>query len=443
MAINKLLQGMPRRISDYPDAFAGWNLISSFGSIISVVATLLFLHILYVQLVEGNATSRYPWLTPQFYSDSLQTILNRSYNSLEWCLTSPPKPHAFVSLPLQSSFIPTWFSKHFTPKKILILIGAFTLSLAVRLIFKQLDMIIFIESDVIYSICSFITIFTSSLLRAYLEMQITDITWYSVYNFIISPFSVKCKIISSFWYIISSGKGGQTMYTEVKSPIPNGSPRPDNVLLCKNAHEEGGSAATGVAPNYTQLDDYVKDILNYADANNIRGRYTECLWKLCVKVYDENTPLSSMAAETESLIEQDAQYKRASKKWQSDFKALPRIIRDTYPLTEAEIYKVPQSGLPATRLIKSLLQTEKDLDKMNKYVEREYGITDRKQLLQIIKDRELELPTKDRTLLDRWDSIRNKGTKLQKGFDKVNAERENGLYDAVASDKFTEAFKNR
>ena len=96
------LQGMPRRISDYPDAFAGWNLISSFGSIISVIATWLFLYVLYVQLVEGKATSRYPWLTPQFYSDLLQTLLNRSYNSLEWCLNSPPKPHAFVSLPLQS-----------------------------------------------------------------------------------------------------------------------------------------------------------------------------------------------------------------------------------------------------------------------------------------------------------------------------------------------------
>ncbi len=96
------LQGMPRRIGDYPDAFAGWNLVSSFGSIISVVATVLFFYIVYVQLVEGKATSRYPWLTPQFYSDSLQTLLNRSYNSLEWALTSPPKPHAFVSLPLQS-----------------------------------------------------------------------------------------------------------------------------------------------------------------------------------------------------------------------------------------------------------------------------------------------------------------------------------------------------
>lgn len=98
------LQGMPRRISDYPDAFAGWNLISSFGSIISVTATGLFLYILYVQLVEGNATSRYPWLTPQFFSDLFQTLFNRNYNSLEWSLNSPPKPHAFVTLPLQSNW---------------------------------------------------------------------------------------------------------------------------------------------------------------------------------------------------------------------------------------------------------------------------------------------------------------------------------------------------
>jgi cytochrome c oxidase subunit 1 len=96
------LQGMPRRISDYPDAFAGWNMVSSFGSLISVVATVLFLHIIYMQLVEGDVTSRYPWLVPEFYSDLFQTLFNRNYNSLEWALDSPPKPHAFVSLPIQS-----------------------------------------------------------------------------------------------------------------------------------------------------------------------------------------------------------------------------------------------------------------------------------------------------------------------------------------------------
>lgn len=62
----------------------------------------LYLYIIYVQLLEGKATSRYPWLTQKLYNDNLQTLLNRSYNSLGWVLTSPPKPHAFVSLPLQS-----------------------------------------------------------------------------------------------------------------------------------------------------------------------------------------------------------------------------------------------------------------------------------------------------------------------------------------------------
>jgi cytochrome c oxidase subunit 1 len=96
------LQGMPRRISDYPDGFAGWNLISSFGSIISVAATWLFLYIIYQQLVEGKAASRYTWQPTEFHSDILQTYLNRAYDSIEWAIQSPPKPHSFVSLPLQS-----------------------------------------------------------------------------------------------------------------------------------------------------------------------------------------------------------------------------------------------------------------------------------------------------------------------------------------------------
>jgi len=96
------LQGMPRRISDYPDAFAGWNLVSSLGSIISVIATWLFLNLLYNQLVKGKAVFRYPWTSAQFYGDLLRLLLSRAYPSLEWCLNSPPKPHAFLSLPLTS-----------------------------------------------------------------------------------------------------------------------------------------------------------------------------------------------------------------------------------------------------------------------------------------------------------------------------------------------------
>lgn len=97
------LQGMPRRISDYPDAFAGWNMVSSLGSIISVIATYVFLHIVYVQLRGDLYVTRNPWTVPGFYNDILRVINTRVSTSLEWVLTNPPKPHAFLSLPLQSN----------------------------------------------------------------------------------------------------------------------------------------------------------------------------------------------------------------------------------------------------------------------------------------------------------------------------------------------------
>ena len=96
---------MPRRISDYLNAFAGWAIVYSFGFLISVVATWLFVYILYVQLVEGKATSIYPLLIPKSYYDMLQTHLIRKFNSLEWGLNSPHKPYAFTSLPIQSLFV--------------------------------------------------------------------------------------------------------------------------------------------------------------------------------------------------------------------------------------------------------------------------------------------------------------------------------------------------
>jgi len=41
------LAGMPRRIPDYPDAYVTWNSVASFGSIISVVAAIVFFYMLY------------------------------------------------------------------------------------------------------------------------------------------------------------------------------------------------------------------------------------------------------------------------------------------------------------------------------------------------------------------------------------------------------------
>ena len=38
------IAGMPRRIPDYPDAYAQWNAISSFGSLISIVSSLFFFY---------------------------------------------------------------------------------------------------------------------------------------------------------------------------------------------------------------------------------------------------------------------------------------------------------------------------------------------------------------------------------------------------------------
>ncbi len=58
------LAGIPRRISDYPDAYAGWNIVASVGSIVSVIATLFFFYILYtIFSVQFRSTKRNTWRT--------------------------------------------------------------------------------------------------------------------------------------------------------------------------------------------------------------------------------------------------------------------------------------------------------------------------------------------------------------------------------------------
>jgi len=108
------LQGLPRRIPDYPDAFEGWNAISSFGSIISVAATLLFVFIIYDLFINGKEVGSNPWLMPVFFTstylsiDSLSlsnhsgTASGQPSETLEWTVDSPIPFHAYEEVPVQS-----------------------------------------------------------------------------------------------------------------------------------------------------------------------------------------------------------------------------------------------------------------------------------------------------------------------------------------------------
>jgi cytochrome c oxidase subunit 1 len=80
------LAGMPRRIADYPDAFAGWNFIASIGSYISGAATLLFVFIVLQTLFAGKRVGANYW--------------GEGATTLEWSVSSPPPFHSFDELPL-------------------------------------------------------------------------------------------------------------------------------------------------------------------------------------------------------------------------------------------------------------------------------------------------------------------------------------------------------
>ena len=80
------LAGMPRRIPDYPDAFAGWNLVSSIGAGISALGTLVFLVVVWRAFAVGEKCPENPW--------------GEGATTLEWTLPSPPPFHQFDTLPV-------------------------------------------------------------------------------------------------------------------------------------------------------------------------------------------------------------------------------------------------------------------------------------------------------------------------------------------------------
>uniref|UniRef100_A0AAU7VC20 Cytochrome c oxidase subunit 1 n=1 Tax=Stenopsocus wangi TaxID=3074950 RepID=A0AAU7VC20_9NEOP len=77
------LSGMPRRYSDYPDAYTSWNVVSSLGSTISVIAVIFFIFIVWESFLHR---------VPAFntYASS----------SIEWNQKLPPSEHSYNELPM-------------------------------------------------------------------------------------------------------------------------------------------------------------------------------------------------------------------------------------------------------------------------------------------------------------------------------------------------------
>jgi heme/copper-type cytochrome/quinol oxidase subunit 1 len=79
------IAGMPRRIPDYPDAYAPWNHIASYGSYISAFGVLVFLWLCFRTFTAGERAGANPW--------------GRGATTLEWTLPSPPNFHSYDELP--------------------------------------------------------------------------------------------------------------------------------------------------------------------------------------------------------------------------------------------------------------------------------------------------------------------------------------------------------
>jgi cytochrome c oxidase subunit 1 len=79
------MKGMPRRLPDYPEGFAHWNLVASLGYVIMAVGLLVFFINIAYAFARRRPAGANPW--------------GEGAATLEWTLPSPPPYHQFQSLP--------------------------------------------------------------------------------------------------------------------------------------------------------------------------------------------------------------------------------------------------------------------------------------------------------------------------------------------------------
>jgi len=82
------LAGIPRRYADYPDTYASWNVVSSLGRIISIVATLIFIFCVWEAIITKRIN---------LFSLNLRS-------SVEWNHPHPPADHSYEEITIISTF---------------------------------------------------------------------------------------------------------------------------------------------------------------------------------------------------------------------------------------------------------------------------------------------------------------------------------------------------
>ena len=82
------LNGMPRRYSDFPDAYTAWNTISSVGSIISLISVVFIIFIVWERITAAR---------PALFSSYQRS-------SIEWVHVLPPEDHTYRELPIINHF---------------------------------------------------------------------------------------------------------------------------------------------------------------------------------------------------------------------------------------------------------------------------------------------------------------------------------------------------
>ncbi|GJD31809.1 Cytochrome c oxidase subunit 1 [Methylobacterium adhaesivum] len=79
------LAGMPRRYADYPEAFAGWHKVSTWGGHIFALGMVVFFIGVVLAFRSSKRAAANPW--------------GEGATTLEWTLSSPPPFHQFETLP--------------------------------------------------------------------------------------------------------------------------------------------------------------------------------------------------------------------------------------------------------------------------------------------------------------------------------------------------------